>query len=86
MFPPAVKLAGAAARERTQEQLKAVPRLVVMVTLANARALFDDALQRAADTMAPRFQNLAKFEIDQYAFQRKSAERAMNPWMRGPAP
>ncbi len=52
--------------------------------LARCRDVFMKNVDRAADTMAPRFQNLAKLEIDQYAFQRKSAERAMNPWMRGP--
>ena len=63
---------------------QALPRVIVTVTLANARSLFEEALERATRQTAPRFQKLAQFQIDQYAFDRKCAERAADYRLRGP--
>jgi hypothetical protein len=61
-----------------------LPRVLVTVSLAATRNLFDDALEAAARQMAERFRKLALGEIEQAAFWRKAAERAADYRLRGP--
>lgn len=63
---------------------KPMPRIQVLVTLASARALFEQALELATEKTAPKFQKLARFEIAQVEFDRKSAARAADYRLRGP--
>ena len=81
--PPAAppKPPGAAASEPVGQPM---PRVQVMVTLADARALFDEALERAATQMAAKFHKIVQFELAQVEFDRKSAARAADYTLRGP--
>ncbi len=64
---------------------QAIPRIQVLVTLANARALFDEALELATEKTAPRFHKIVQFELAQAEFDRKSAARAADYRLRGPS-
>ena len=62
-----------------------LPRVQVMVTLADARALFEEVLEEATESTAPKFQDLAKREVKQAAWERGCDERAADYRLRGPS-
>jgi len=61
------------------------PRVQVMVTLADAEVLFEEALEEAAERTAPKFQQLAKGEVKQALWERGNHERAADYRLRGPS-
>lgn len=60
------------------------PRVQVMVSLADAEVLFEEALAEAAERTAPKFQQLAKREVKQAFWRRGNHERAADSRLRGP--
>ena len=62
-----------------------LPRVQVMVSLADARALFEEVLTEATERTAPKFQQLAKREVKQAFWERGNHERAADYRLRGPS-
>ena len=62
-----------------------LPRVQVMVSLADARALFEEVLAEATERTAPKFQDLAKREVKQAFWERGNDERAADYRLRGPS-
>lgn len=60
-----------------------LPRVVVMVTLAEAKADTNDLLEADAKRMTPQFQQVAKSEIAEAFSRQQSERRAADPYLRG---
>ena len=56
----------------------------MMITMANAQALFDQALEKATALAATKFQKLVKQEIAEAEFWSKCEARAADYRLRGP--
>jgi hypothetical protein len=61
-----------------------LPRLQVMVTLAEARALFEEVLETASQRTAPKFLEVVKREIEMAAWRAENQRRAADWRLRGP--
>jgi hypothetical protein len=61
-----------------------MPRVQVIVSLAGARALFEEGLQEAIRQAAPRFERIAQAEIKLYDFRQDNKRRAADYRLRGP--
>ena len=61
-----------------------MPRVQVMVTLAEARALFEEVLDEAAARTGPKFEQIVQREIRSYDFDQVSKRRAADYRLRGP--
>lgn len=57
-----------------------LPRLLVTVSMANARSIFQDCIERASQTLGAKFHAACKSTVDDYARDRRAAERAANRW------
>ncbi len=67
-----------------QSEARPIPRIQVMVTMANAQSLFDQALEKATAIAATKFQKLVKQEIAEAEFWKKCEARAADYRLRGP--
>jgi hypothetical protein len=63
---------------------KPLPRVMVVVTLADAKADTNDLLEADGRRMAPQYQQIAKSEIEQERDLQKSLQRAADYRLRGP--
>jgi hypothetical protein len=61
-----------------------MPRVQVLVTLAGARALFEEVLEEAIERAAPKFERIAQSEIKRYDFRQETKRRAADYRLRGP--
>jgi len=61
-----------------------MPRVQVLVTLAGARALFEEVLEEAIERAAPKFERIAQSEIKRYDFTQETKRRAADYRLRGP--
>jgi hypothetical protein len=66
------------------DQGQTMPRVQVLVTLAGARALFEEVLEEAIERAAPKFERIAQSEIKRYDFRQETKRRAADYRLRGP--
>ena len=61
-----------------------MPRVQVLVSLAEALPLFEEVVNKALARAAPEFEQIAKAEIKLYDFRQESLRRAKDYRLRGP--
>lgn len=63
-----------------RERAQTLPRLMVVVSMANARSIFQECLERAGQSLGAKFHNACQHTVNEYARERRAAERAANRW------
>jgi hypothetical protein len=58
------------------ERGQTLPRLLVIVSMANARSIFQQCLERASLSLGAKFHNACQQSVNEYARERRAAERA----------
>jgi hypothetical protein len=65
-----------------RERGQSLPRLLVVVSMANARSIFQECLERAGQSLGAKFHNACQHTVNEYARERRAAERAASRWGR----
>jgi hypothetical protein len=65
-----------------RERGQSLPRLLVVVSMANARSIFQECLERAGQLLGAKFHNACQHTVNEYARERRAAERAASRWGR----
>ncbi len=55
-----------------------LPRLLITVSMANTRSVFQDCIERASKTLGAKFHAACQATVNDYARDRRAAERAAN--------
>lgn len=64
------------------ERGQTLPRLLVTVSMANARSIFQECIDRASKSLGAKFHAACQSTVNDYARDRRAAERAANRWGR----
>jgi len=64
------------------ERGQTLPRLLITVSMANARSVFQDCIERASKSLGAKFHAACQSTVNDYARDRRAAERAANRWGR----
>jgi hypothetical protein len=83
---PSVRAAsdGAAGGESNDpsERGRTLPRLLVTVSMANARSIFQECIERASQSLGAKFHAACQSTVNDYARDRRAAERAASRYGR----
>jgi len=60
------------------ERGQTLPRLLVTVSMANARSVFQECIERASKSLGAKFHAACQATVNDYARDRRAAERAAN--------
>lgn len=63
---------------RQDEGGQTLPRLLVTVSMANARSVFQECIERASKSLGAKFHAACQSTVNDYARDRRAAERAAN--------
>jgi hypothetical protein len=61
---------------------RVVPSIMITISLAHARDLFDQCVEAGLKRASTAFHKIAKYEIDQFAFDLKCQQRAADYRLR----
>lgn len=55
---------------------------MITVSMSNARSVFQECIERASQSLGAKFHSACQSTVDNYARDRRAAERAANRWSR----
>lgn len=64
------------------ERGQTLPRMLVTVSMASARSVFQECIERASQSLGAKFHNACQSTVNDYARERRAAERAASRWGR----